>query len=78
MTQIAVQERPDLLQRDAQAAQRDNTVQSPDVAAGVAAVPAFSPRRGRQQAELIVMMQRPDREPGLAGQLADPPRPVQS
>ena len=70
---VSVEQFGDLGEGEAEAAQRDDVVQSPHVVAGVAAVPRTVVQRRGQQADLVVMVQRADGQAGLFGQFAHAP-----
>src|SRR5262249_35140139 len=63
----------DLAEREAELAQPDDPVQPGNVVSVVEPVPPGHPDRGLQQPDLVVMVQRPDRQPGGLGQRADLP-----
>jgi hypothetical protein len=71
---VAVEQRADLAEREAEAAERDDPVQAPDVLVGVQAIARLAAPRRRQQADLVVVMQRADRQARGRRHLADAPQ----
>jgi hypothetical protein len=65
----------DLTEREAELAQPDDPIQPGKVVGVIEPVPSCHPGRGPQQPDLVVMVQRPDRQPGGLGQRADLPSP---
>jgi hypothetical protein len=62
-----------LTEREAELAQPDNPVEPGDVLGVVEPVPSGQPPRGPEQPHLVVMVQRPDRQPGRFCQRASLP-----
>jgi hypothetical protein len=53
-----------LTEREAELPQPDDPVQPGNIVGVVQPVPSGQPRRGLQQPDLVVVVQRPDRQPG--------------
>jgi hypothetical protein len=69
-----VQHRGDLPQREPEAAQQADPIQPGDIASRVHPVASVGPPRRRQQADVIVVVQGPDRQARGPGQGSDLPR----
>src|SRR6266568_3015919 len=65
-----------LTERESKLTQPDDPVQPGHVVGVIEPVTSGKPRRGPQQPDLVVMVQRPDRQPGGLGQRADLPCPL--
>jgi hypothetical protein len=63
----------DRVEWEAERAQRDDPVEAVDVVLAVHAVPARRALGGRQQPDLVVVMERAHREAGAPRELADLP-----
>jgi hypothetical protein len=68
---VAVEQRADLAEPEPEPAERDDPVQPPHVGVRVQAVARLAALRRGQQADLVVVAQRADGEPGGGGDLAD-------
>ena len=70
---LAAEQTPDLMQAKAQPAQRHDAIQTPNITVVADPVAGVRPPRRPQHTKLVVMTQRPHAQPGLIGQLTDPP-----
>jgi hypothetical protein len=70
---VAFQHRRDLAQRHTELSQCPNLVQPADVRLVIEAMPGLGALRRGQQADLVVVMERPHGQPGGRRKLADLP-----
>src|SRR5690606_24016756 len=68
-----IQTSPDLLEGEAELAKGEDLLEPGYVLPGVQPVPGLAARRGREQPDLVVVVQRAHRDARPSGQLADLP-----
>ena len=73
---LVVEHLTDVRERQAQVAQGADTVQAPHVALGVESLVPLRPLRGREQPNVLVVVECAHRQPGGLRQLADSPVPT--
>lgn len=75
---VLVEQRRDLLQSEPQASQRQDLVEPPHVLSRIQAVTGRRPLPRHQEADIVVVVQRPDRRAGHLRELSDLPAPVRA
>src|SRR5262249_36723112 len=66
-----VERSSDLLERKPELASNEDLLEAKEVSFAVQPIPGRAPRAGREEPDVVVVMKRPDRDPGERRELLD-------